>query len=105
MCSQQSIDLHTQNYFSFQTIKTSSPGLIQVVRKKTAGSHMTLRGNISVPVWITDLVEVSKDTASLVDCTRKKIFCWKCGFFVRDVISGRLFGHLGQLHLALDANR
>jgi len=27
------------------------------------------------------------------------------GFFVSDVISGGLFGHLGQLHLALGANR
>jgi len=28
-----------------------------------------------------------------------------CGFFVNDVMSGGLFGHLGQLNLALGANR
>jgi len=36
----------------------------------------------------------------------KKIF-WLggCGFFVSDVISGRLLGHLGPIHLALGPNR
>jgi len=52
-----------------------APGLIQAVRKKTAGSHVALRGNIFAPVRVTDLVEVSKDAASLIVCTRKKIFC------------------------------
>jgi len=52
-----------------------------------------------------DLVEVSKDAASLVVCTRKNFFGWGCGFFVSDVISGGLFGHHGQLRLALGANR
>jgi len=40
-----------------------------VISKKTAGSHVALRGNISTPVRVTDLVEVTKDTASLVVCT------------------------------------
>jgi len=80
-------------------------GLIRAVCKKTAGSHVALRGNISAPVWVTHLVEVSKDAASLVVGTRKKFF-WlgACGFFVSDVTSGGLFGHLSQLHLALGAN-
>ena len=30
------------------------------------------------PVQVTDLVKVSKDAASLVVCTRKKIFAWGC---------------------------
>jgi len=51
-------------------------GLIQAVRKKTAGLHVTLRGNISAPVRVTDLVEVSKEVASLVVCTWKKFFGW-----------------------------
>jgi len=72
-------------------------GLIQVVRKKTAGSHR----NISAPVRLTDLVEVSKDAASLVVCTRKNFLLGGCRFFVSDLISGGLFGHLGQLYLAL----
>jgi len=49
-------------------------GLIQAVCKKTAGSHVALHGNYSAPVSVTDLVEVSKDAASLVVCTRQKIF-------------------------------
>jgi len=53
-----------------------TPGLIQAVHKKTAGSHVALRRNISAPVQVMDLVEVSKDAASLVVCTRKKIFGW-----------------------------
>jgi len=36
----------------------------------------------------------------------KKIFLFGgCGFFVSDVISAGLLGHLGPLCLALDANR
>jgi len=37
---------------------------------------MALRGNISAPVRVTDLVEVSKDVASLLFCTQKKLFAW-----------------------------
>jgi len=77
-----------------------------VVRKKTAGSHVALRGNIPAPVQVTELVEVSKDVANLVVCTREIIF-WLggAGFFVSDVISGGLLGHLGKLYLAMGANR
>jgi len=66
---------------------------------------VALHGNISAPVLVTDLVEVSKDTACLVVCTLKNIFLLEVSFFVSDIISGELFGHLGQLHLALGANR
>jgi len=37
--------------------------------------HVALRGNISGPVCSRDLVKVSKDAASLLVCTQKKIFC------------------------------
>jgi len=37
--------------------------------------HVALRGNIAAPVRVTDLVEASKDAASLVVSTRKKLFC------------------------------
>jgi len=56
---------------------------------------VALHGNISAPVRVTDLVEASKDTASLLVCTRKNFFAWGCGFFVSDVISGGRLGHLG----------
>jgi len=48
-------------------INTLRAGLIQAVRKKTADSHVALRGNFSAPVCSTDLVKVSKNAASLVD--------------------------------------
>jgi len=85
-------------------INTLAPGLIQAIRKKTAGSHVALRGNISAPVRVMDLVKVLKNAASLVVCTRKKFLVGGCKFFVIDVISGGLFGHFGQLHLALGTN-
>jgi len=72
--------------------------------KKKRLKHMALRGNISAPVRVTDLVEASKYAASLQVCTRKKFLFGCCGFFVSDVISGRLLGHLGPLFLALGAN-
>jgi len=84
-------------------INTLTSGLIQAVRKKTAGSHVALHGDISAPVSVTDLFEVSKDAGSLGVCIRSKnSLVGECGFFVSDVISGGLFG---QLHLALGANR
>ena len=90
---------HPQCKLAFDTLKS---GLIQAVCKKTAGSHVALRGNISVPDQVMDLVEVSKHAASIVVCTRKNFLLGGCGFFVSDVISGGLFG---QLHLALGAIR
>ena len=66
---------------------------------------MAMRGNFSGPVSATDPVKSSKDSASLVDCTRKNFLVVGCGFFVSDVISGGLLGHLGPLHLALGPNR
>jgi len=66
---------------------------------------MALRGNFSGLVCSTDPVKVSKDTASLLVCTRKIFLLGGCRFFVSDVISGRLLGHLGPLCLALGANR
>jgi len=66
--------------------------------------HMAFRGNYSAPAQVMDLVEVSNDAASLLDCTRK-FFGWGCGFFVSDIISEGLLGHLGPLYLALGANR
>ena len=56
------------SYYHFGTQVNSSGS------QKTAGSHVALRRNISAPVQVTDLVEVSKDAASLVVCTRKKFF-------------------------------
>jgi len=37
--------------------------------------------------------------------SKKIVLLGECGFFVSDIISGGLLGHLGPLCLALDANR
>jgi len=65
---------------------------------------MGLHGNYSAPVRVADLVKASNDAASLLVHTRKKFFLWACGFFVNDIISGGLLGHLDPLCLALGAN-
>jgi len=39
-----------------------------------------------------ELFKGPNGSASLVDCTRKKIFGWGCGFFVTDVISEVVLG-------------
>ena len=54
---------------------------------KSTGSHMALCENFSSPVSATDLIKGSKDAASLLVCTRKKIFAWELCIFVSDVIS------------------
>jgi len=65
---------------------------------------VVLRRNNWVPVRVMDLVEASKDAASLLVCTRKTFLLGGCGFFVSDVVSGGLYGHLGPLCLALGVN-
>jgi len=42
---------------------------------------MAMHGNISAPVQVTDMVEASKDAASLLVCTQKKIFALGVQFF------------------------
>jgi len=54
---------------------TLASGCFGGFSKKNAQTHVALRGNFSAPIRDTDLVEVSKDAASLLVCTRKKIFC------------------------------
>jgi len=69
---QSTLNYRTETGIFLVLICTLTSGLIQAVcKKKTEGSHVTLRVMISAPVRVTDLVEVSNDAASLVDCTRK----------------------------------
>jgi len=51
-----------------------------------------------------DLVEASKNAASVLECSRKNFLVGGCAFFVSDVISGRFLGHLGLLYLAQGTN-
>jgi len=63
-----------------------------------------LRARNSGANWGRELFKRSKDSASLLVCTRKKTFVSGWGFFVSDVISRGLLGHLGLLHLVLGSN-
>jgi len=65
---------------------------------------MALCRNFSGPVSATNPVKGSKDVASLLVYTRKKIIAWGGGFLVSDIISGGPLGHHGPLYLALSAN-
>jgi len=54
-------DLHALN--------TLAPEWIRGFSEKNAKTHVALCGNISAPIQVTDVVEASKDAASLVVCT------------------------------------
>jgi len=51
------------------------------LQKKQLDRTWLCAGNISAPVQVTDLVEVSKDAVSLTVCTQKKFFGWGLQFF------------------------
>jgi len=48
--------------------------LLEFLRKNSE-THVALHGNFSGPVSAADLVKGSKDEASFLVCTWKKIFC------------------------------
>jgi len=73
-------------------------------RKKNSSFWLPYQRPSSADNCTRELFNGSNGSASLVDCTRKKFFAWGWGFFVSDVISGGLLGHLGPLCLALGAN-
>jgi len=52
-----------------------------------------------------ELFKGSKDVASLPVCTQKNFLVGGYRFFVSDIISGGLLGHLGPFYLALGSNR
>jgi len=49
--------------------------------QKNTEMQVALRGNFSGPVSATNLVEVSKDAAGLLVCTRNKFFGWGMQIF------------------------
>jgi len=67
--------------------------------------HVALHGNFSGQVSATDLVEVSKDAASLLVCTQKIFFDWGMRIFCEWRHKWKTLGRLGPLYLALGANR
>jgi len=78
----------------FRGFSSQNNRIVRGLRARNSGAN---RGR--------ELFKRSKDSANLLVCTRKKIFVGGCGFFVTDVISRGLLGHLGPLHLALGSNR
>jgi len=83
----------------------ASGGFEGFSQKKTTRLHMVLHTQNSGAESGRELFTGSKDLASLLVCTRKKFLLGVCGFFVSDIRSGGLLGHLGPLHLALGSNR
>jgi len=73
--------------------------------KKTSSFQLPCQHLSSSADCTRELFSGSNGSASLLDCTQKKFFAWGVRFFVSDVISGGLFGHLGPFCLALGANR
>ena len=74
-------------------------------RAKTTRLYVALRERNSGAKIGRELFKGSKDLASLLVCTQKNFLVRGWGFFVSDVISGGLLGHLGPLNLALGPNR
>jgi len=85
-------------------INTLASGCIWRFSKKNTDMHVALRGNLSRSGSAADLVEASKDAASLLVCTLTKFFWLGVQIFLSDVISGGLLGHLDPPYLALGAN-
>jgi len=61
--------------FQFNTLASSC---FRRFPRKNIETHVALRGYFSSPVSATNLFKVSKDTTSLIACTRKKII-WLVG--------------------------
>jgi len=73
--------------------------------KKT---HLNARGFAREFLWSCMLYRPGKSLKRRKSSSlhsKKKFLLGGCGFFVSDVISGGLLGHLGPLCLALGANR
>jgi len=82
-------EIPVQSHVRFSVFFSKIPGSGQTPKFQHFGTRVNSSGsqknswitrgfawNISAPVRVTDLVEVSKDVASLVVCTRKKYFAW-----------------------------
>jgi len=85
-------------------LKSTSPQLC--LSQKNSSFRLPYQRPSSSADCARELLNGSNGSASLVEYTRKKIFCLgDCSFFMSDVISGGLLGHLGPLCLALGVNR
>jgi len=81
----------------------SRPAKIGNACAKTTGSHVALRRNFSGPVSASRPGHRLKRRDK--SFSLQIFFLGGCGFFMSDVLSGGLLGHLGLLYLALGANR
>jgi len=75
-----------------------------MVHAKTTGLYMALVERNSGTKSGRELFKGSEDSASLVLCNEKTFLLEGCRFFVSDITSGGLLGHLGPLYLALGPN-
>jgi len=70
----------TEKTFKLTVINTLASGRFWDFKKNTE-THVALHRNFSSHISAMDLVEVSKDAANLLVCTRKKIFWWGVQIF------------------------
>jgi len=75
----------------------------EIFENKNTETQVALRGNFSGPVSATDPAKRRGKACSLH--WKKNFLVGGCRFFVSDVISGGVSGHLGPPHLALGSNR
>jgi len=73
-------------------------------RKKNSSFQLPYQRPSSSTDCARELFNGSNGLASLVDCTRKKIFGWGCRFFVTDVISEVVSGSFWLMMPGLGPN-
>jgi len=70
---------------------------------KTNGSHVACM-SVTLGSTVEESCSKAQKTRQVLQFAMKIFFGWGCGFFVSDITSGGLLGHLGPLHLALGPN-
>ena len=100
----KSCNLDFSAFLCFCVLDFFAAGKFRGFRTKTTGLHVALREYNSGTESGRELFKGSKDLASLVVCNEQQFFGWGCSFFVSDIVSKGLLGHLDPLYLALGPN-
>jgi len=74
-------------------------------RPKNSSFRLPYQRHSSSANCTRELFKSSYGSRSLLDCTRKNIFDWGCGFFVTDVISEVVLGSFWLMLPGLGPNR
>ena len=98
-----SISLFFDPWNSFLKLTLWCLAIFGNFREKNTEMHVALCGNFSAQRYRPGKRLKRSDKSSSLH-SKKNFFVGVCGFFVSDIISGGLLGHLGPLYLALGAN-